>query len=47
VGAHVHHLAGRGIGALVYLRGDGLVDGPDDGEREEPGDRPNEPAPDP
>src|SRR5215208_7267802 len=47
VSAHVHHFAGRGIGALVYLRGDGLVDDSYDGEREEPGDEPHEPAPDP
>src|SRR5215217_925551 len=43
----VHHFAGRGVGALVYLRGDYLVDGSYDSEREEPGDEPHEPPPDP
>src|SRR5215218_10173934 len=43
----VHHFAGRGICTLVYLRGDYLVDSPNNSEREEPGDRPQEPAPDP
>src|SRR5215213_7399453 len=43
----VHHFAGREIGTLVYLRGYDLVDGPYDGEREEPADEPHEPAPDP
>jgi hypothetical protein len=32
---------------LVYLRGDYLVDGCYDGEREEPGDEPHQAAPDP
>src|SRR5215208_5186748 len=44
---HVHHFAGRRIGALVYLRGDSLIDHPYDGEREDPYDEPHEPAPDP
>jgi hypothetical protein len=44
---HVHHFAGRGIGALVYLRGDYLVDGSYDSEREEPDDEPHQAAPDP
>jgi len=47
VSANVYHFAGRGIGALVYLRSDGLVDSSYDGEREEPSDHPHEPAPDP
>jgi hypothetical protein len=29
VAAHVHHLAGRGIAALVYFGGYGLVDRPE------------------
>jgi hypothetical protein len=44
---HIDQLTGRGIGALVYLRGYYLVDRPDNGEGEEPGDHPHEPAPDP
>src|SRR5215207_4619278 len=43
----VHHFAGRGVGALVYLRGYGLVGSSYNSEREEPGDRPHEPASDP
>src|SRR5688572_887057 len=43
VATHVHHLAGRGIAALVYLGGYGLVDRPENGECEEPGDRPRSP----
>src|SRR5919107_4097212 len=47
VSANVHYFTGRGIGALVYLRGDYLADGSYDGEREEPGDEPHQAAPDP
>src|SRR5918998_2004546 len=39
VSAHVHHFARWGIGALIYLRSDGLVGCPDNGEGGEPSDR--------
>ena len=47
VTANVHHFAGWGIGTLVYLRGDDLIDRAHNSEREEPGDHPHEPTPDP
>src|SRR5215210_5418214 len=42
-----HHFFERGIGLLIQARGDGLVDRPASGKREESDDHPREPAPDP